>query len=82
MLRGAILLAIATTANAGAMELTKSNFDDAVKKSGKNAFVKFLAPWYRLAPSPLRSQTSGGASSLRLSAFGVAIAAGEATASR
>ena len=45
MLRGAILLAIATTANAGAMELTKSNFDDAVKKSGKNAFVKFLAPW-------------------------------------
>lgn len=30
-------------ANAGAVELTKSNFDD--KTGGRNAFVKFQAPW-------------------------------------
>jgi len=29
----------------GAMELTKTDFDTIVYKSGKNAFVKFLAPW-------------------------------------
>jgi len=27
----------------GAVELTKSNFD--AETSGKNSFVKFLAPW-------------------------------------
>jgi len=27
------------------MELTKSNFQAEVKDSGKNAFIKFLAPW-------------------------------------
>ena len=32
-------------ASAGAVELTGSNFDAEVKNSGKNAFVKFLAPW-------------------------------------
>ena len=31
--------------SAGAVELTKSNFKAEVKDSGKNAFVKFLAPW-------------------------------------
>ena len=30
-------------ANAGAVELTKSNFED--KAAGRNAFIKFLAPW-------------------------------------
>jgi len=35
---------IATTAAAaGAVELTKENFE--TKVQGKNAFVKFLAPW-------------------------------------
>lgn len=29
---------------AGAIELTMDNFKDAM--SGKNAFVKFLAPWW------------------------------------
>jgi len=29
----------------GAKELTDANFDDEVVKSGKFAFVKFLAPW-------------------------------------
>jgi len=31
--------------SAGAVELTKANFQAEVKESGKNAFVKFLAPW-------------------------------------
>jgi len=30
---------------AGALELTKGTFATEVKDSGKNAFVKFLAPW-------------------------------------
>jgi len=29
----------------GAKDLTDANFDDEVIKSGKFAFVKFLAPW-------------------------------------
>jgi hypothetical protein len=29
----------------GAFELTNANFESEVKTSGKNAFVKFLAPW-------------------------------------
>jgi len=36
------------TARAGAsaaLELNKASFDTEVKQSGKNAFVKFLAPW-------------------------------------
>ena len=41
----ALALAIATTAEAGgATEITsRENFDEVTK--GKNAFVKFLAPW-------------------------------------
>jgi hypothetical protein len=31
-------------ANAKALELTKDNFDSSIG-SGKNAFVKFQAPW-------------------------------------
>ena len=46
MLRTGLLLAFAATSAASAVELTSKNFDDVVKKSGKNAFVKFLAPWY------------------------------------
>jgi hypothetical protein len=44
MLRAALLAAAVASADA-ALELNKGTFDDAVKKSGKNAFVKFLAPW-------------------------------------
>jgi hypothetical protein len=29
----------------GAVELDAPSFDTQVKNSGKNAFVKFLAPW-------------------------------------
>lgn len=29
----------------GAVELTSKTFDEEVFNSGKNAFVKFLAPW-------------------------------------
>jgi hypothetical protein len=32
-------------AHAGAVELTKDNYEAEVVNSGKNAFVKFLAPW-------------------------------------
>lgn len=32
-------------ASAGAVDLTKDNFDAEVVDSGKAAFVKFLAPW-------------------------------------
>jgi len=35
---------LATVAGS-AQELTNSNFDSVVKQSGKNAFIKFLAPW-------------------------------------
>ena len=39
------LVATTTSVNGHAVELTKSNFDATVHDSGKNAFVKFLAPW-------------------------------------
>ena len=43
-LRLALLCAAASSASA-ALELTPDNFDDVVFKSGKSAFIKFLAPW-------------------------------------
>jgi len=43
------LLALCSLAAVGvageAVELTSDNFDRLVLKSGKSAFVKFLAPW-------------------------------------
>jgi len=44
-MRSTVLLSALAGASAGAVELTGSNFDAEVKNSGKNAFVKFLAPW-------------------------------------
>ena len=44
MLRVALISALAVTASA-TTELTPDNFDDLVLKSGKAAFIKFLAPW-------------------------------------
>jgi len=42
----AVIAALAIGVNGeGAKELTDANFDDEVVKSGKFAFVKFLAPW-------------------------------------
>jgi len=41
----ASLLLAAFCASSNAMELDASNFDAEVVESGKNAFVKFLAPW-------------------------------------
>ncbi|EOD03961.1 hypothetical protein EMIHUDRAFT_210547 [Emiliania huxleyi CCMP1516] len=41
MLRATALLGLISGASAGAVELTGSNFDDLVTKSGKNAFVKW-----------------------------------------
>ena len=45
MMRASLLFAALAGANAGALELKKDTFKAAVKDSGKNAFVKFLAPW-------------------------------------
>jgi len=39
------LLALATHAYAGSVELTDANFAAEVTNSGKNAFIKFQAPW-------------------------------------
>ena len=44
-MRSALLLSALAGVSAGALELTSKNFDSEVKNSGKNAFVKFLAPW-------------------------------------
>jgi len=41
----ATILFTALAGASAALELTKANFDTEVKQSGKNAFVKFLAPW-------------------------------------
>jgi hypothetical protein len=48
MVRKAVLIclaAVAGTAAAGSVTLTDSNFDAEVFDSGKNAFIKFQAPW-------------------------------------
>ena len=44
-MRSALLLSALAGVSAGALELTSKNFESEVKNSGKNAFVKFLAPW-------------------------------------
>jgi len=45
MLRGLTLLAVATSASAGAVDLTLDNFDTLITKTGKAALIKFFAPW-------------------------------------
>jgi len=40
-----LLATFVAGASAGAVELTKANFDAEVKNSGKNAFVQCVAPW-------------------------------------
>jgi len=39
------LLGMVALASAESVNLNPSNFDDEVTNSGKNAFVKFQAPW-------------------------------------
>jgi len=39
------LLGMLAVAHAGSTELSPKNFDNLVLNSGKNAFVKFQAPW-------------------------------------
>jgi hypothetical protein len=39
----ASLLTLSTVVSAGAVNLVEDNFDDSI--AGKNAFVKFYAPW-------------------------------------
>jgi hypothetical protein len=45
MLRVAVFVALIACASGSAVEMTKTNFQELVVDSGKNAFVKFLAPW-------------------------------------
>lgn len=44
MLRALFALTFAVAASAGAVEVTDDNYSSLLG-SGKNAFVKFLAPW-------------------------------------
>jgi hypothetical protein len=44
MARLLVTAALCASAQA-ALELKKDSFETEVKQSGKNAFVKFLAPW-------------------------------------
>ena len=45
MLRTLALLGALCGVASEAVELTPDNFDKEVLKSGKSAFIKFLAPW-------------------------------------
>jgi hypothetical protein len=45
MLRAFTLATLCSGVAAEATELTDANFDRLVFKSGKAAFIKFLAPW-------------------------------------
>ena len=45
MARLTLFAALAATVSGSAVELTPDNFDKEVLKSGKAAFIKFLAPW-------------------------------------
>jgi len=45
MIRTLALFALVAGAYGSAVELTKENWKSEVVDSGKNAFVKFLAPW-------------------------------------
>jgi hypothetical protein len=40
-----LALALVAGAQAGSTVLTAANFEAEVKNSGKNAFIKFQAPW-------------------------------------
>ena len=40
-----LFAALFAVANGEAVSLTKANFDTEVFDSGKNAFIKFQAPW-------------------------------------
>jgi hypothetical protein len=42
-MKAAALLVLALAGQAGALELTKENWDK--ETAGKSVFVKFLAPW-------------------------------------
>jgi hypothetical protein len=48
------LAAILGTAAAGSVTLTDSNFDAEVFDSGKNAIIKFQAPWYTFRTSQMK----------------------------
>ena len=44
-MNAALVLGLVVGAHAGAVELTKDNFNELVIESGKGAIVKFQAPW-------------------------------------
>jgi hypothetical protein len=45
MLGNLALIGLLAGASGSAVELTEKNWDEVVAKSGKSAFIKFLAPW-------------------------------------
>jgi len=45
MMKIVSLMALASVAAGSAVEITDSNYEDIMFNSGKNSFVKFLAPW-------------------------------------
>jgi len=45
MMKFTLFAALFAVANGEAVSLTKANFDTEVFDSGKNAFIKFQAPW-------------------------------------
>jgi len=45
MLKILSTLALVAAVCGDAVEITDSNYEEVMFKSGKNAFVKFLAPW-------------------------------------
>ena len=45
MLRTTVISLLVASASGAAISLDPSNFEDVVFNSGKNAFVKFQAPW-------------------------------------
>ena len=62
-LRIVVLLGLLCLSNAGSVpSLKEANFDEQVFDSGKNAFVKFFAPWCNFldltCPCKLRFATS------------------------
>ena len=59
------LAAVLGTAAAGSVSLTDSNFDTEVFDSGKNAFIKFQAPWCVSTPDLLERRLCCSASGAR-----------------
>ena len=63
-----LVLGLAIAASAGSVDLTGDTFDEAVLGSGKNAFVKFYAPWWvsNVQPNSVEAGVDNRISSCRV----------------